>query len=506
MQELNLSLIDNTPRLPAPPTPRDWAATGFRRGRILIVTFFTIFGTVAAITWMMPKQYEAQTKILVKHERQDPVVSPTSNSDPITPPDLTETELNSEVELIKSHDLLENVVRTMGLQNQHAASWLDSILEPFGGPQASTSDQARVLRAVRNLESSFSVEPLKKTRLIKVTYRSGDPNLSAAVLQTLVKFYLEKHLEVHRAPGVLDFFQAQADQYRRGLNQAEEKLAQFGNTGGVVAAPLQKELTVRKMDEFESNMRQTRAAIAETEGRIRVLEDQEATTPSRLTTQVKTSGNPMLIEQMTARLRDLELQRTKLLTNYTETYRPVQELEAQITQAKDALTKAEDDPIREETTDRDSTHDWIRGELAKARAELIALQARVGATNEFVGAYKNQARQLNQTEIVQQDLVRDAKTAEDNYLLYSRKQEEARISEALDKQRIVNVAVAEEPTPPALPASPNWMLNLALGGLLALFTSIAIAMTTDHLDRSFRTPDDVEVALNIPVLAYLPKN
>jgi len=49
---------------------------------------------------------------------------------------------------------------------------------------------------------------------------------------------------------------------------------------------------------------------------------------------------------------------------------------------------------------------------------------------------------------------RSAKLAEDNCLLYSRKQEEAQIQDALDQRRIVNVSIAEQPTVPALPSSP----------------------------------------------------
>ena len=67
------------------------------------------------------------------------------------------------------------------------------------------------------------------------------------------------------------------------------------------------------------------------------------------------------------------------------------------------------------------------------------------------------------------DLVRTPKEAEDNYLLYAKKTEEARIAESLDQQKIANVAIAETPIEPHLPSKPNVMLNLALGVLSAGF-------------------------------------
>ncbi len=131
----------------------------------------------------------------------------------------------------------------------------------------------------------------------------------------------------------------------------------------------------------------------------------------------------------------------------------------------------------------------------------------MNATAPVVDASREEARRLNETEIVQQDLLRSAKNAEENFLLYSRKHEEARISDALDKQRIINVSVAEEATVPSIPSSPSWRLNLLLGFLFASLVSLGLVLAGDcFFDRSFRTPDEVEAYLDVPVLAALPKN
>ena len=51
----------------------------------------------------------------------------------------------------------------------------------------------------------------------------------------------------------------------------------------------------------------------------------------------------------------------------------------------------------------------------------------------------------------QQDLILAAKAEEDDSLLYLHKREEARIGDALDQRRILNVAIVEPPVAPALP-------------------------------------------------------
>jgi uncharacterized protein involved in exopolysaccharide biosynthesis len=142
----------------------------------------------------------------------------------------------------------------------------------------------------------------------------------------------------------------------------------------------------------------------------------------------------------------------------------------------------------------------VGSELAKARSELAAGQARAEALSRSVRSYEEQASNLDQNEVVEQGLLRDQKAQEANYLLYQRKQEEARISNALDSSRIVNVAVAEEAAVPAVPSRSRPSTLLA-GLLAAIAASIAAAVAAERLNPSLRTTDDVKSFLDVPVLA-----
>ena len=74
--------------------------------------------------------------------------------------------------------------------------------------------------------------------------------------------------------------------------------------------------------------------------------------------------------------------------------------------------------------------------------------------------YQENARQLEQKDLAHRDLARTAKADEDNYLLYLHKREEARMADALDEQRILNVSIIETPTVPALPTADRWRYGL----------------------------------------------
>jgi uncharacterized protein involved in exopolysaccharide biosynthesis len=120
--------------------------------------------------------------------------------------------------------------------------------------------------------------------------------------------------------------------------------------------------------------------------------------------------------------------------------------------------------------------------------------------------FQDKARRLDEVQTVQDNLSRDAKLAEQNYLIYARKQEEARISNELDVQRIVNVAIAEAATVPFVPAGPGKALILLVAGILAAVGSVVLAFVVDYIDPSFRTPDEVEGFLGVPVVAAIPRS
>ena len=481
-------------------TLRDFLAIGFRQRRLIAFSFFGIFLGAILLAFLLPAQYESQLKILVRRERVDSVVSPDRNVPVTFRAEVSEAEMQSEAELLQSRDLLEKVVIASGLDKTASESSWAGLFDNQKDREAN-----RIAKAVIRLEKKLSVNLIKKTNLISVTYTAPYPQLAARVLNTLANFYLEKHVALHRNPGSFEFFQQQAEGHRKALTDAEARLADFEGKEGVVVAQVEKDITVRKLADFEAKLREMQASIAEAEQRIHTLETQLASVPSRQTTAVRTSDNPMLMERLKSTLLELELKRTELLAKYEPAYPPVQQVEQQIAQARAAIAAAQKEPLRDETTNRDPTHEWLRVELAKANAELAALRAGASATADLIRTYRADAQRLSRKETIQQDLLRAAKTEEEKYLLYLGKQEEARISDALDRQRIANVAIAEAATVPILPESRRGLI-VALGGLLAGLVSVVLAFTADYWDPSFRTPDEVEAFLDSPVVAAIPKN
>jgi len=479
-------------------TLRDVLAPLFRHRRLVILSFSGVFlgGILAAL--FLANQYEGHMQILVKRERVDPVV--TSEASPQTlqaAPPVTEEEINSEVELLKSGDLLQKVVLATGLQEK-AKNSVWAIVRPKEDAETS------VFKAVKGLGKNLDVEAVKKTDLIKVSYKTADPQLAYRVLSTLAGSYLEKHLAVHRPPGAFEFFQQETEQYRKSLDDAEARLARFGSEKRVASPVVERDLILQKLSEFDATLRGTQTGVAETQRRIDDLEAQLKVTPPRLSTQQKSSDNGQVLGILEGTLATLELKHNDMMAHYDPNYRPLKDLEGQIAKARAQIAAAKSAPLRDDTTDANPAYLWLTQELIKSRADVATLQARASATTRNVNLYRQMALDLGQKQLEHEDLIRNTKVEEGNFLLYVNKREEARISDALDSKRILNVAIAEAPTVPALPVHSPWYFVL-IGTLLAAVVSMIAAFVSDYMDPTLRTAEETKKVLEMPVLAAMPR-
>src|SRR5207244_5722393 len=113
--------------------------------------------------------------------------------------------------------------------------------------------------------------------------------------------------------------------------------------------------------------------------------------------------------------------------------------------AKAYLDAEDQAPLRDQTTALDPHHGWAKAELMKAQVELTGLEARALETTKLVTNYQQSAKRLGDHAIEQARLLQSLKGAEERYVLYTNKREEARIGDALDQGGVLNVTIAERP-------------------------------------------------------------
>ena len=105
-------------------------------------------------------------KVLVRRGRADAPVSAAENAPlDLTRMEITEEELNSEVELLRDDEVLRRVVEETGVGGR---DWFHFLRLGEGNAE-------RVERAARRLARKLQVEPVKKTNLIAISYAADDP-------------------------------------------------------------------------------------------------------------------------------------------------------------------------------------------------------------------------------------------------------------------------------------------------------------------------------------------
>ena len=454
----------------------------FRKKHILIPMFALVFAATAAYVLLSKPIWEAEMTLLVKSNRTDLVMSP-ENGTPQTSAETTEADIATEVELLGSRELLREVV--------------------LGAHLAPANSEAAIDKAIARLAMKLKISPVLRSDMIQVKYSSHDPQLTALVLRTLSDAYMERHLQLHSNPASYDFFTQQADFYARQLQQAHDKLLAFQEKTKIVLLPEQKDIVLKKLLDLQSSIHDAEATRIETEKRMRDLRTQIGQQDPRITTQSRKLPNQESVEKLNTMLVELQNKRTEALVKFRPDDRIVKELDQQIADTRAALERAASIEATEESTDVNPLRQSLEADLAHAETQENGLNGRLEELSKQVLDYQGQLDQLETGTPGDQDLMREVKEAEDNYLLYTRKREEARIAHALDVRKVANVAVVDPPRVPAVPLS-KLRAPVIAGFVFANMLILVCAYISDRVRRFVNTPSEAEIVSGLPVLGTVP--
>jgi uncharacterized protein involved in exopolysaccharide biosynthesis len=461
------------------PSLRDAADTLFRQSRWIIPVCVVLTLALGMYAWKAPRTYKAEMTILVRNMRADMVVTPDGTPMTAQQSEVSDTEMGTEMALLSSRELFLKVVDECHL----------------GGSTPASREKAadKLLKKVR-------IAPLMKSAMLRVSYENTDPKLAAHVLQSLADAYFERHMQIHSTSSSFAFFQQQAALYENKLRDAEEKLLQFQKMSGVVGAPERKELLVRKVVDEQAELREAEANLSETRQRIATLQNQRNAQAPRIATQERVIPNQYSVERLNTLMTELRNKRTEMLVKFKPGDRMVKQIDQQMADTQKALDRAEKLNSTEEATDVNPLRQSIDGELARAQAAANGLTGRIATLSQQTSQYREELSNLEGMLPDEQELLREIKAAEDNYVLYSKKREEARILEAMDKSKIANIALAEPPRIPVLP-QPRLSGGLLGGYLLAIALLHVGALFAGQSRRTVCTPWELEAFAGVPVLA-----
>jgi uncharacterized protein involved in exopolysaccharide biosynthesis len=490
---------------------RDTLTILFKRRMLIIAFAVPVMILVVAAGLLRSPVYMVKATLLVKARAEIPL-APTES--PLIISQVSPKQINSEIEILKSRKLLEEVLEILSVDEvQQQESFVGrskvAIKNLLGQPQLSPFDEM-----VLHLQRQLQIRPLQKTNAIQIAYESEDPDWAVRVVQTLTERFLELRAEMYQSPETLSFFEDQMLEAEKRLTETEGALQRFLASEEItmLKGPLGSDsLASQKGIVLESLARlqnERSDAKVEMDGRLQEvtsLRNRLAEEPARLRSSNRFNQDPTT-EEIERRLVALELERDALLQDFKPESRFVADIDRQIQLAHERLDDAQAVIGSVNRTEANPVHQELSSELSRAEAELVGTTARLSSLDEQIAEFRLGLEGLNEKAFKLEKYRREAQAAEDAYLLYRKKHEEARISAAMDQKKLINVTVAEPAQRPLKPVSRNLAANTVFGFFFAIAGGLGLAFGTElFLDHTITTADEVERRLGIPHIASIPE-
>lgn len=484
------SLPANTAPIQENNSLRTIAEAAFRFHRLwLLVALAILLITVIYVT-LAPREYLSEMDILVQNRRGDEQITPDRINGEITINGVTEEQINSQIQLLTSRGLAIQVVDPAWNANSAARMTIGQL--------------KAIDKAVAKFEKHLSVSMVRKSNVIHVTYIAPDPRTATNTLNRLLTAFLVKQQQIAQPPGTSKFFAEQAASYKQQLDQAQQQLAEYQQQHQIVSLADTEQALDREIEDAQTELRGTDAQVSELTRQLSSQTGTLRTISPRQTTEVRTIPNDYSIERLNTMLAELENKRTSLLTRFTANDRLVQEINHQIANTKAALAHAEQMTSQEHDTDVNPVWQAVTGSIIQNETQREALKAKRYALSKQIGTLQSQLSDVEGATVGFNTLKQRVADLESNYQLYAQKRDAAEIADAMNANRLLNVAVAQNPTYSVIPSHPKPLLDLVLGAFTAVFFATFLVFFAEIGRNTFASSTEVEGALHLPVLAEIP--
>ncbi|HEY0786653.1 MAG TPA: Wzz/FepE/Etk N-terminal domain-containing protein [Acidobacteriaceae bacterium] len=470
-----------------------YAEAIFRNKWFVLGIAGSVFLAAVLYAVLAKRQYASTMQILVQNTRPVPVISGDR-----TPPmaggggaDAMEAQINSEVVLLQSADLMEGLVR-----------YRDQALAHVAPPEEGSLRMSHELSAV---QGRMEVTPLRKSNLIEVQFRDGDAAAAQKTLVWLSTAFLEKHEQLRRPAGTFAFFNRQTKEYQAQLRQAEANLVAFEQANNLVSLEQEKTLTLDNYNRVALAVGESRAGLEDSQKRMSSLGSQLGGVNNRITTQVRDTPNQVSAEQLNTSLVDLYNKRTQLAARFQDNDPLVREMDQQIRTTETALAAARARSSVETVSDNNPIHLSLDQALRTTSADVSGTRARLAALEQQAKGYKGRLDALQKISVQNDVLEREVQEAKQNYEAYAQKRDEASIDDQLDRSKIADISIAQEPTISMQPVQPHRLMTILLGALAAWFAAMAAVLVREAMRETVFTAGELEAMLSVPVLATIPE-
>lgn len=452
----------------------------FKHKWLVLGVFGVVLATTAIASLLRPSAWMATTKVLVKVGETVQLAPAEAPSRSMNLP-LSQDIVRTEVDIVKSWDVVREAVERLGITPTDGSTDADLI---------------------DGLRRALSVAPAPGTNMLRISLVGRDAERVAALVNTITDVYIDHHNRVYRRDGIHSFYSKELEGLEGQLNASRERLRVFVEQAGVNDV----EQEIRLLNEqLLLRERSLSAHAAKIEGARRKLEAvrlQIDDAPPVVDFAKEYQQNPAR-ERYEAQLADLEIRRAEALQRYQPSDRTVQDLDRQIAHLTGRMGAEAAVVVGKRTVRRNQMRDELKREALRLETQLADLESRQPTRAEAFDVTQRRLDELRDQRFVIRELEQDLNQRQYAYDLYWKKGEEARISEAMTDQSLVDVSVVEHAMPPRTPQN-GILLPILLGFIGGLTLATAMAVGVEFLNGRLRFEEEVEHYLELPVLAVIP--
>jgi succinoglycan biosynthesis transport protein ExoP len=459
-----------------------WRIIQKRRWTILSILLIT-FASVLIVTIKEKPVYRANT--LLEIEKENPNIPTVQELFQLE--DVSDNYLETQYKVLQSDTLARRVIEEMHLdqvqefnppkgewfwKNTHAAAREDgSVVDP-------ETEQAILLR----FNDRLSVEPVRRSRLVQVSFESQDPSVAAKALNALSSNYIQENLESRwdDAQKASEWLSQQLQTFKAKLEKSEDDLQDYAQNNGLLFLETEKGDTENIVDE---RLRQLQDELTKAQADRYTKESLYRLVQAEDYSSLPGVVDNKLMQDLTERLSDLQREEAELTPTFTNDYPKVKQIQSQI----------------------DNVQKTLNQERKRAAQGIVDdYQAAVRREALVRDAFDQQQQQANlvAARAVQYNILkREVDTNKQLYEGLLQRLKEAGVSAGMNAS---NIRIVDAAVPPTKPVSPRPVLNLGLALLLGLGCGVGVAFLQEHWDNTLKNSDDIERLLRVPALALIP--
>jgi capsular exopolysaccharide synthesis family protein len=448
----------------------DYWAVLTRHRRTVVMVF--VGAVLTAFVWSVTARPVFTGTAMLLIEKDEPRIlkfEPPRRDD--TGGESMQTQMQTERRLLQRRTLANRVIALVGLERH----------PEFGS----------VGRRPGELTEAFldrlQVEPVRNTRLVKLSFESRSPELAAQVANTLADEVIAQQFDDKKEASryATQFLTAQVNESRQALHSSEMQLSQFLEENDILFVG--GERIGERVGERQALISQELATLSDS---LLKAKAERIAKESMLTQATRATADSLPAVLQDPLIANLKEEATKLEGRYREL--------GQSFKAEYPRMQRLSENIKEV---RRQIHAEIARFVEAARAEYRAALQKETEVRKLADEQRGLARKLDGQMARYNLLRREVDTNRELYTGLSTRLKETQVSSSL---LLSNISVVDRADVPLKRSSPRTGLNLLVGCLVGLVGGVGLAFLFEYLDTSIRDPREVEAILRVPTLGLVP--